>query len=350
MHYLILNVGSSSVKYAVYKDDKLLGKNNIERVLTPQKRRLAVKSIQAHLSDEKIIPDALGHRVVHGFTLQNTVPVSLSLIHFLKKVAELAPLHDIAEIEVMEHCHSIFPCKQYAVFDTSFFKELPTKAKIYGLPYKYFKKGIHRYGFHGLSHAYVTKGLKGMVISCHLGSGCSITALKNGKPIDTSMGFTPLEGPIMGTRSGSLDPAIVPYLMEHQKLSLKRISVLLNDKSGLLGISGISNDFRDLMKSHSGRAKLALEVFIYQVSKIIGSYMAALQGLDILVFTAGIGERNAYLRQRILENFGYMGIKLDEHKNEMNEKIISKASSKVKVMVIPTDEEKMILEEVQKKG
>ncbi|MBL7050577.1 acetate/propionate family kinase [Candidatus Woesearchaeota archaeon] len=353
MNILVLNVGSSSIKYTLFKNTKILFSNLIERIGEKKGKfkthSLALKEIKTQLTLKNANIDVIGHRVVHGGKIKKPSKITNNIIKKLKKVAELAPLHEIPEIKVIELSHKLFPKqKQYAVFDTAFYHTLPNKAKIYGIPYKFFRAGIQKFGFHGLSHKYVSQKLKGKTITCHLGSGCSITAIKNKKAIDTSMGFTPLEGLVMGTRSGSLDPAIIPYLIKHQKLSLKQIDQLLNRKSGLLGISGISNDLRDLLKNKNPRAKLAVEIFIYKITQYIGSYTATLNGLDNLVFTAGIGENSHMVREKILNNLSYLGIKIDKNKNKTNAKIISTKNSKVKVMVTKTNETLMIAKEILK--
>ena len=251
-------------------------------------------------------------------------------VNILKKIESLAPLHDIPEIDVIESC-KIFKVKQYAVFDTEFHTTIPEKAKIYGLPYSYYKKGIRRYGFHGISHRYVVdylrknKLMKNKIIICHMGNGVTVSAIKNGKSIDTSMGFTPLEGPIMGSRSGSIDPSIIFFLSK--KLSLPKIKKILNYKSGLLGISGKSNDIRDLIKSKRKRSKLAIDVLCYQISKYIGSYIPVLNGLNLIVFTGGIGENVHLIRRKILKNINFI---------------------KFKTLVVKVNEEEVILKEVKK--
>ncbi len=356
---LILNVGSSSVKYSILSENEVLFDGVIERIKDKKGYQGAVKKIFGVVKKNKINVSAIGHRVVHGGLLKKSKGIDEKLISYLKKIKELAPLHQIPEIHVIESCRKLFPkTKQIAVFDTAFHETMPEKAFLYGIPYKYYiKDKIRRYGFHGISHkcvsesaAKIMKNKHAKIISCHLGNGCSITAIKDGKSIDTSMGFTPLEGPIMGTRSGSIDPSIIPYLVEKEKLSIKEIKSLLNHKSGLLGISGVSNDFRDLLKARrkNKRAKLALDVFYYQLSKYIGSYIAALNGVDAIVFTAGIGENSAVLRTKVLENFKFIGVDLEEKKNRNNETVISSKKSKVKIFVIKTDEMKVIYEEMRK--
>jgi acetate kinase len=351
MNILALNVGSSSIKYCVFKNKKEILRDNIERVGEKKgkfkTRSSAIKHIKKLLDKKEIKIDVIGHRVVHGGDLKTT-KITNSSLNKIKKYREFAPLHQQAEIDVIKACKKYFKKPQYAIFDTSFYIDLPKKAKIYPLPYKYFKQGIKRYGFHGLSHAYISTKTKGKVISCHLGSGCSITAIKNKKPIDTSMGFTPLEGLIMGTRSGDIDPAIIPYLAKKEKLKLDEINKILNKKSGLKGISGISNDMRDLLASQKPRAKLAIDCYVYRIAKYIGSYIAAMNGVDVIVFTAGTGYRNAKIRNMILSNLKYLHIDINQKKNQKNEPVISSKKSKVKIMAIKTNEEKTIVNEILK--
>ena len=348
MNILVLNVGSSSIKYAVYNNLRLVEKKNIERLYKREDRISAINNIFFEINKKGIRIDKIGHRIVHGLQYRKPMMITNEIIKRLKKCIELAPLHEAPEIEVMEICGKLSKAKQYAVFDTGFFEDIPETSKIYGLPYKYYKKGIIRYGFHGISHRFVTNRLKGKVISCHLGSGASVAAVKNGKAIDMSMGFTPSEGLVMGTRTGNLDPSIIPYLIKHEKYSIKEINDMINNKSGLLGISGISADLRDLLLKEKSdkRAKLAVDVFVNRVVKYIGKYVAAMNGVDTIVFTAGIGERNAEIRKRICSHLTFIGLELDDHMNKANDKVISKTSSKVKVMVVPTDEEKEIMVEV----
>ena len=337
---LVMNVGSSSVKYSVFKNNKLVEKSNFERVFTRKEREKTVSKIFERIDVSGI--GCVAHRVVHGGSITGAKKVTKNLLVELRKISELAPLHEIPEIEVIEACMKKLNVPQIAVFDTAFHQTMHLKAKAYGLPYKYYLKGIRKYGFHGVSHEYVSRGLKGKVITCHLGNGCSVTAVKDGKSVDTSMGFTPLEGLVMSTRSGSLDPSVIPYMVKHEKISLEKISNLLNKESGLLGVSGKSHDLRDLTKSKNKRSLLAAEMFFYSVAKQIGAFAAAMNGVNTIVFTAGIGQNNADVRKRILGYFGYLGVKLDNAKNKKNSRVISSKNSKVKVMVIPTDEEKAI--------
>jgi len=296
---------------------------------------------------------AVGHRVVHGGNRFTTsVIVDNGVIESIKENAGLAPLHNPANVTGIEFCRKLLPqVPNVAVFDTAVHQTIPPKAYLYGLPIELYERhGIRRYGFQGISHNYVAReaanilqkpfeGLK--IITCHLGNGSSIAAFKNGGSIDTSMGMTPLEGVMMATRSGDIDPAIIPYLMEVVGFSLAEVKDMLNKRSGLLGLCGKS-DMRDIIKlaeSGNGKARTAIDVFVYRIQKYIGAYIAALNGVDVIVFTAGIGENCPYLRKRILENFEYLGLKIDEARNKHNETIFSAEGSELYAMVIPTNEE-----------
>ncbi len=324
---LILNVGFYYNKYGIYSN-KIILKGKFERLKKKKSFEKSIKKLKKLLGNIKI--DIITHRVVHGGRFTNPRLLDKGFVNILKKIESLAPLHDIPEIDVIESC-KIFKVKQYAVFDTEFHTTIPEKAKIYGLPYSYYKKGIRRYGFHGISHRYVVdylrknKLMKNKIIICHMGNGVTVSAIKNGKSIDTSMGFTPLEGPIMGSRSGSIDPSIIFFLSK--KLSLPKIKKILNYKSGLLGISGKSNDIRDLIKSKRKRSKLAIDVLCYQISKYIGSYIPVLNGLNLIVFTGGIGENVHLIRRKILKNINFI---------------------KFKTLVVKVNEEEVILKEVKK--
>ncbi len=350
MKILTLNVGSSSVKYSIYFDLKLVDHKNFQNISNKNNRKKVVLKIFEKIKKNRIELDAIAHRVVHGGNITKTSVVNSKLLDEIKKASEFAPLHNLPEIEVLQLCMKQFKdskIKQVAVFDTAYHSTLSLKSAAYPIPFSFYKKGIRKYGFHGISHRYVTRGLKGKVISCHLGNGCSICAIENGKSVDTSMGLTPLDGIMMGTRSGSLDPAVVEHLMKHGKMKISGVIELLNKKSGLLGISNLTNDMLTLLKKqkNDSKAKLAIDMFVDRIVKQIGAYVAVLNGADTLVFTAGIGENNAYLRGRICESLSFMGLKLDSMKNESNAKIISSKVSKVKVMVIPTNEEsEMVLQ------
>lgn len=391
MNVLVINAGSSSLKYQLVSSDEetVWAKGIVERIgsgnasLTHESymkqginlerevldHAQAVKLVLKVLLDSKHGAvscieeiDAIGHRVVHGGEkFCNAMLLSKSVMEVLKENIELAPLHNPANIMGIEACAEVMPDKQMvAVFDTAYHQTMPPKAFMYAIPMDaYAKYKIRRYGFHGTSHHYVAnrackilnrekKTLR--IITCHLGNGSSIAAIKQGKVIDTSMGFTPLEGVAMGTRCGDIDPTVVQYLMEKTNMSVDQTIEYLNHKSGVLGISGISSDFRDLLKAADlgdANAKLAIEIFCYRVKKNIGAYIAALGGVDVIVFTAGIGENATKVRQMIISDMEYLGIKLDAQKNNVRrqEIIISEDSSKVTVMVVPTNEELMIARE-----
>ena len=329
MNILILNVGSSSIKYSIYSN-KLILKGKFEKLRKRKHFVISIKKLKKIIEKERINIDVIGHRIVHGGRFTQPRALDNGFIKILRKIEVLAPLHDIPEIDVVEACR-IFNIKQYAVFDTEFHTTIPEKAQIYGLPYSYYKKGIKHYGFHGIAHRYVieylrkNKLMKNKLIICHIGNGVTISAVKNGKSVDTSMGFTPLEGVIMGSRSGSIDPSIIFFLS--RKLSIPKIKEILNYKSGLLGISGKSNDIRDLISSKSNRAKLAIEVLCYQISKYISSYIPVLNGLDLLVFTGGIGENVPLIRRKILNYLKFI---------------------KFKALVVKVNEEEVIWKEIKK--
>lgn len=357
---LVINSGSSSIKYRLFNVRlnsqqraryEILRKGLIERVGQPgsevKDHRQGLKILLEGLVGGQKPPlaslneiYAVGHRVVHGgVRFEKPAVITDDVTQEIRQCFELAPLHNPANFAGIQACQDLLPgVKQVAVFDTAFHQTLPPYAYIYGLPYEYYEKyHLRKYGFHGTSHEYVAheaaRRLKKpfnrlKLVTCHLGNGCSIAAVKNGKSIDTSMGFTPLEGLVMGTRCGDIDPASVIFLAEKEKISLGEIDKILNYKSGLKGISGISNDIREIKeaarKGH-GRAKLALEIFTYRIKKYIGSYAAAMGGLDAIIFTAGVGENEKLIRQMILKGlFGFLDRK------------------KVRVLIIPTNEELMI--------
>ncbi|WP_434564206.1 acetate kinase [Thermoanaerobacterium thermosaccharolyticum] len=394
MKILVINCGSSSLKYQLIesKDGNVLAKGLAERIgindslLTHNANGEKIKikkDMKDHKDAIKLVLDALvnsdygvikdmseidavGHRVVHGgeyFT--SSVLITDDVLKAITDCIELAPLHNPANIEGIKACKQIMPdVPMVAVFDTAFHQTMPDYAYLYPIPYEYYTKyKIRKYGFHGTSHKYVSqraaeilnKPIESLkIITCHLGNGSSIAAVKNGKSIDTSMGFTPLEGLAMGTRSGSIDPSIISYLMEKENISAEEVVNILNKKSGVYGISGISSDFRDLedaaFKNGDKRAQLALNVFAYRVKKTIGSYAAAMGGVDVIVFTAGIGENGPEIREFILDGLEFLGFKLDKEKNKVRgeEAIISTADSKVNVMVVPTNEEYMIAKDTEK--
>ncbi len=340
---LVFNVGSSSIKYSLFENSILTESGNYERLKTKKDYSEAVRKIFKKLEKKDI--DLIAHRVVHGGDLKKPVRITREIKDKISQFSEFAPLHNPPELMVIELCE-VYKKPQYAVFDTMFFADIPEVAKTYALPMSLTKKyKIRRYGFHGLSHKYVSENLSGKTITCHLGSGSSISAILNKKPLDTSMGFTPSEGLIMGTRSGTIDPGII-FFLEKRGYNAKEI---LTKKSGLKGICGYT-DFRDVLSrmNKDKRCRLAYEMFIYQIVKTIGSYISVLNGLDNLVFTAKIGENVPKLREDICNSLAFLGIKLDKEKNKKNSELISSKESKVKVWVKKTNEEKMIVEEVLK--
>ncbi len=340
---LVFNVGSSSIKYSLFEDSSLIKSGNYEELKTGEDYKKSVEKIFKSLNEKEI--DLIVHRVVHGGELRKSSRINEEVKKKIRKFSEFAPLHNPKQLKVIELCE-VYKKPQYAVFDTLFFSDIPEVAKIYAIPRKITKKyKIERYGFHGLSHKSVSRGLKGRTITCHLGSGVSISAIFNGMPIDTSMGFTTSEGLMMGTRSGTIDLGIIFFLREKGYNTKK----LLTEESGLKGISGYS-DFREIrarMKKNK-ECKLAYEIFVYQIIKTIGSYVASLNGLDNLVFTAKIGENVAKLRRDVCSHFSFLGIQLDDKKNKLNSEIISSEKSEVKVWVRKTNEEKMAVEEILK--
>lgn len=387
MKILILNAGSSSLKYQLIDMDgeKLLAKGLVERIGIEgshinQKANGQVFDATAPMANHtegiqwmlKALLDpekgalksmdeigAVGHRVLHGgerFTA--SVLVNDEVKEAIKANIPLGPLHNPANLMGIEACEKVMPgTPNVAVFDTAFHQTMPPKAYLYGVPMEYYEKlHVRRYGFHGTSHRYVSKRVceflgmdrsKTRVITCHLGNGSSMCAVENGKCIDTSMGITPLEGVIMGTRSGSMDPAVVQYICNNENISVDEMLTICNKKSGLLGISGLSSDMRDIDKAAdegNERANIARDMLVYGIRKYIGSYAAAMNGVDVIVFTAGIGENNCALRERVMQGFEYLGAKLDPAKNAgcREEAVISTDDSKVKICVIPTDEEIVI--------
>ena len=383
MKVLVINCGSSSLKYQLIDSETEVAlavglcerigidgrlnhtPNGGEKVVIEQAmpdHEVAIRTVLDALTNDLDEIDAIGHRLVHGgekFT--KSVIIDDEVIAGVEECSPLAPLHNPANLIGVRACQAIMPgVPNIGVFDTAFHQTMEPVAYMYGLPYEYYEKyKVRRYGFHGTSHSFVSKRAIQMlnldpdnskIIVCHLGNGSSISAVKNGKVVDTSMGMTPMEGLVMGTRCGDMDPTIVEYLAHSLNKSLEEVMVILNKKSGVLGISGVSSDFRDLDKaSNEGneRAKLAVEVFSYRTAKYIGSYIAAMNGVDAIVFTAGLGENNIVVREQILNHFGYMGITLDKEANQIRgeEKIISTPDSKVTVAVIPTNEELAIAHE-----
>ena len=390
MKVLVINCGSSSLKYQLIDSETEVAlavglcerigidgrlnhtPNGGEKVVIEQAmpdHEVAIRMVLDALTNENygVIKnldeiDAIGHRLVHGgekFT--KSVIIDDEVIAGVEECSPLAPLHNPANLIGVRACQAIMPgVPNIGVFDTAFHQTMEPVAYMYGLPYEYYEKyKVRRYGFHGTSHSFVSKRAIQMlnldpdnskIIVCHLGNGSSISAVKNGKVVETCMGMTPMEGLVMGTRCGDMDPTIVEYLAHSLNKSLEEVMVILNKKSGVLGISGVSSDFRDLDKaSNEGneRAKLAVEVFSYRTAKYIGSYIAAMNGVDAIVFTAGLGENNIVVREQVLNHFGYMGVTLDKEANQIRgeEKIISTPDSKVTVAVIPTNEELAIAHE-----
>ncbi|MBI2634506.1 acetate kinase [Candidatus Peregrinibacteria bacterium] len=358
-------IGQKNCRFTFKSADKNIGQNmhikNHEAGL-----KFALQLLQKHgpIKNPAEI-DRVGHRVVHGGEKYTKASlIDAQLIKTVEKLSNLAPLHNPINLETIKACKKLLPrIWQIAVFDTAFHQTMPEKAFLYGLPYKlYEKEKIRRYGFHGINHQYVTeKTLKLLkkknpkIISCHLGNGSSITASINGKSIDTSMGFTPLEGVIMGTRSGSIDPAITFHLQHNLKMKPDSVDHLLNYESGLLGLSGISSDMRDIyhsIKKNHEKAQLAIEILAYQIAKYCGAYAAAMQGLDAIIFTGGLGEKAFYVREKVCEYLNFLSIKLDKKKNEKATKIedlaeISHHKSKIKIFVIAANEAMQIAKETK---
>lgn len=392
MIILVLNCGSSSLKYQLLdmKNDNVYdllakglverigmevgcikhqaaGKQKIEREMPIADHTVGIKAVLEALLDKEVgvlnsLEDieAVGHRVVHGGEeFFCSALINEKVVEGIRKCCDVAPLHNPANLLGIEAVNAALPTvPQVAVFDTAFHQTMPDYAYLYALPYTYYEKyRVRRYGFHGTSHKYVSaKGAEfagidlknSKIITCHLGNGSSVTAVQNGKSVDTSMGFTPLEGMIMGTRCGTLDPDIVTFIMEKENLTPAQMSKIMNKQSGFLGLSGLSSDARDLndaANAGNARAKVTLKKLTYDITKLIGAYTAAMNGVDLIVFTGGIGENNPRLRRRICENLTYLGIKFDYDRNageKADEMMITLPDSKVKVAVIATNEELMI--------
>ena len=390
MNVLVINCGSSSLKYQVLNSDteKVLAKGLCERIgidgrLTYQpaggEKEITDAPMPTHKEAIKLVLDALvnpktgalkslseigavGHRIVHGgekFT--SSVLINDEVIKTVEQCNDLAPLHNPANIIGINACRELMPnVPMVGVFDTAFHQTMPAKAYMYAVPYEYYEKyGIRRYGFHGTSHSFVSKRVAEVdgtdlahskIIVCHLGNGASVCAVKDGKSVDTSMGLSPLEGLVMGTRSGDIDPSAIELFADKEGMNIDEAVTVLNKKSGVQGVSGVSSDFRDLLDAAgkgNDRAQLALDMFAYRVAKYIGAYTAAMNGVDIIAFTAGIGENNGFIRKTICSYLGYLGISIDDQANDSHgeEKLISTADSKVKVYVIPTNEELAICRE-----
>ena len=394
MKILVINAGSSSLKYQLIDMDNkaVMAKGLCERITIDGSKlnhtpaggeKVVIESpMPTHAEAIKLVIDALvdknhgvissmseigavGHRVVHGGeSFSESVVITEEVKEAIKGCIELAPLHNPANIIGIEACEKVMPnVPQVAVFDTAFHQTMPEEAYLYGIPYEYYEKyKIRRYGFHGTSHNYVSgkaaellgKSINDIkIITCHLGNGSSVAAVKNGKVIDTTMGLTPLAGILMGTRSGDIDPAIVTFLMEKENLGIDEINAVLNKKSGVLGISGVSSDFRDLADAAdkgNKRADAALKMFCYGIKKYIGSYAAAMGGVDAVVFTAGVGENDSATRKGITEGLEFLGIKIDDEKNKLRGQAIdvSAEGATVRTLVIPTDEEMMIATETER--
>ncbi len=395
MNILVINAGSSSLKYQLFNmdDESVLCSGIVERIGLKGSRlvhkvsgkkytiesdvkdhRIALRMVLETLTDQEkgVIKsmneiDAVGHRVVHGGeTFSGSVMIDEKVMKALEDNVELAPLHNPPNILGIKAAKELLPdVPHVGTFDTAFHQTLSKKAYLYAIPMKYYAKyKIRRYGFHGTSHFYVSRktaeildkpveNLK--IITCHIGNGSSVTAVKYGKSVDTSMGFTPLEGLVMGTRSGDLDPAIVTFLQEKENLSYKEINNVLNKESGIFGLAnGLSSDMRDIetaaLEDHDEAAKMALDIYDYRIAKYIGAYAAAMNGVDAITFTAGVGENSPYTRMDVCSYLGFLGIKIDEEKNKVRgkEAIISTTDSKVKVLVVPTNEELVIARDTKK--
>lgn len=389
MKILVLNCGSSSLKYQLIdmSNEEVLCAGLVERigiegsVLKQEKdgvegKLIVEQPMKNHQDAIKLVLDAVvdpqyggvkdikeveavGHRVVHGGEkFAGSVLITDEVKAALEECIELAPLHNPANIMGIEACEAILPgVPMVGVFDTAFHQTMPKSSYLYGLPHElYTKYGVRRYGFHGTSHRYVSQRAAAMlgkniedckIITCHLGNGASVAAIDGGKSVDTSMGFTPLEGLIMGTRCGDIDAAILPFLMEKEGLDAKGLSDLMNKKSGVYGMTGISSDFRDIEDAaaqNNELAQVALESYAKKVKKYIGSYAAEMNGVDAVVFTAGVGENGIDMRADIMANMDFLGMKLDEEANKVRgkERVISTEDSKVKILLIPTNEELMI--------
>lgn len=394
MKILVLNCGSSSLKYQLFNMDneKVLAQGIAERIglndsilthktsngdkykinLNFKNHKEALNKILELLTSKEygVLKslseiEAVGHRVVHGGEkYSKAVLVNEDVKKSIKELFSLAPLHNPANLIGIEVCEELMKnIPMVALFDTAFHQSMNLEEFLYAIPYELYKEnGIRKYGFHGSSHKYVSekaaeiakKDIKNLkIISCHLGNGASLCAIKNGKSFDTTMGFSPLDGLVMGTRCGSIDPSIPLYLIKNNKLSVEEVDNILNKKSGVLGISSVSSDFRDIedeAKKGNKKASLALDIFHYRIKKQIGAYIAALNGVDIIIFTAGVGENGPETREAILKDMDFFGIILDKEKNKVRGKIqeISAKNSKVKVFVIPTNEELVIARETKK--
>ena len=394
MKVLVLNCGSSSIKYKLYDDDQQLAEGLLEKIGTAQaqlnhtiagqKKAVSVHEVLEHRAGIELIlrvlvdPEkgvltkideiqAVGHRVVHGAeAFSESTLITPEVVAKIEECIDIAPLHNPPNLAGIYAISQLLPkVPQVAVFDTAFHQTMPDKAFTYAIPYVFYTRDhIRKYGFHGTSHYFVSHEAATMLrrpldelklITCHLGNGSSVAAVDHGKSVDTSMGFTPLEGLPMGTRSGDIDPAVPLYIMDKEELNLQQINALLNKHSGVLGISGISNDFRTLeeeAEKGDKRAALALEVFAYRLKKYVGSYIAAMNGVDAIVFTGGIGENSDIIRDMVVSDMEFLGIEFDADKNRTKKRgeaaDISKPSSRVKVLVIPTNEELVIARDTRR--
>lgn len=394
MIVFVVNCGSSSLKYQLIDMTKenVMAKGLIERIgmdgsvlkHTPGNEeaveinteipdhKVAIQLVINALTDENhgVIKkmseiNAVGHRVVHGgerFT--DSMLINSDVIAGIEACCEIAPLHNPPNLHGINACMELMPeVPQVAVFDTAFHQTMPKTAFLYGLPYEmYVKYGLRRYGFHGTSHRYVAQRAAEMmgehmsdlrIITCHLGNGASLTAIKYGRSVDTSMGYTPLEGLIMGTRSGEIDPAIIPFLMEKENMDAQQIDNFLNRRSGILGISGLSSDFRDLEQAANNgdeRSQLAIDIFAYKVRKYIGGYVAAMGGVDAIVFTAGLGENSPFMREKICNGLEFLGTRIDPELNKIRGKAreISVKRARTKIFVVPTNEELVIARDTKR--
>ena len=390
MNVLVINCGSSSLKFQLINSDTeaVLAKGLCERIgidgrLTYQpeggEKTTEDKAMPTHTEAIQYVIDALtdaergvvgsleeigavGHRLVHGGEkFASSAVITDEMIKAVEECNDLAPLHNPANLIGVDACKKLMPnTPMVGVFDTAFYQTMPEKAYMYGLPYEYYEQyKVRRYGFHGTSHSFVSKRTAEILgesydnlktIVCHLGNGASICAVENGKSVDTSMGLTPLEGLVMGTRSGDIDPAILEFLAKKEGMDITELMNMLNKKSGVQGMSGLSSDFRDLAagaKDGNKRAQIAIDVFAYRVAKYVGAYTAAMNGVDAIAFTAGIGENDGSIRAKVCEYLGYLGIEIDAEANAKRgeEVIISTPDSKVKVLVVPTNEELAIARE-----
>lgn len=390
MNVLVINCGSSSLKYQLIDSvtEDVLAKGLCERIKIDGKLKhtptgketveidspmpdhtAAVELVLKMLTDpvHGVISSldeigAVGHRIVHGGEkFASSTLITDKVIRAITDCNDLAPLHNPANLIGIDSCRKLMPeVPMVAVFDTAFHQTMPEKAYLYGIPYEYYETyKIRKYGFHGTSHSFVSKHTAELLgkqpeqlktIVCHLGNGASICAVKYGKSVDTSMGLTPLDGLVMGTRSGTIDPAVVEFLAQKEQKTISEVLDILNKKSGVFGVSGVSSDFRDLeqaIREGNERAAIAMEVFCYRVAQYVGSYAAVMNGVDAIAFTAGVGENNSTVRKKVCEYLGYLGVVLDDTKNQIRgeDTIISASDSKVAVLVVPTNEELAIARE-----